>query len=259
MDEIDLKRFDMSKIKPDSVCCFIASRRSGKSILVRDLLNHNRNIPAGVVMSKTDKLTHFYDRFIPPVLIYDEYKPEILDRLFERQKKALEENWPNPYAFLILDDVLSSGDVWKKDERIKEIFYNGRHYKIMFLLTLQHTGGIPPGLRANIDYTFILRNTNAKSRKDLYENYAGVFPTREIFERVLEVTTENYGCLVIDNTTQSSKLEDQVYYYKADINAQPFKMCSNSFWMKEKKTTTSNVQGSSSVLRNKRKLIIRKT
>jgi hypothetical protein len=259
MDEIDLKRFDMSKIKPDSVCCFVAPRRQGKSILIRDLLSHHQNIPAGLVFSQTDKLTHFYDSFIPPVLIHDEYDPKLMDSLFERQKKALEEAWPNPYCFLIMDDVLSSADQWKKDKNIKEIFYNGRHYKILFLLTMQTTLGITPGLRANIDYTFILRNTNNKMRRDLYENYAGMFPTREIFERVLDVTTENYGCLVIDNTTRSSRLEDQIFHYRANINIPPFKLCSNSFWTRTKKTKNVKDSDSTTTTTSKgKRLVIRK-
>jgi hypothetical protein len=30
--------------------------------------------------------------------------------------------------------------------------------------------------------------------------------------------TENYGCLVIDNTKDSINLENMVFWYKADVN-----------------------------------------
>lgn len=235
-ESLEIKKFDMKKIKKDSVCCFIAPRRQGKSILIKDLLYHHQDIPAGLVISKTDKLCHYYDKFIPPILIHDKYKPELLDNLFERQKKALKDGWKNPNCFLIFDDTLSEANQWKKDERINEIFYNGRHYKILFLLTMQTPMGIPPGLRGNIDYTFILRNTNAKNRKDLYENYAGMFSSKEIFEKVLDSCTENYNCLVIDNTTRSNKIEDQVFYYKAKVHEDDaFKLCNSSFWTIQRK------------------------
>lgn len=230
-DILEIKKFDMKRIKQDSVCCFIAPRRQGKSVLIKDLLFHHKNIPAGLVISKTDKLCHFYNQFIPPILIHDKYNPDLLDNLFERQKKAIKENWKNPNAFLIFDDTLSDAASWKKDERINEIFYNGRHYKILFLLTMQAPLGIPPGLRGNIDYTFILRNTNSKNRKDLYENYAGMFATREIFEKVLDSCTEDYNCLVIDNTTRSNRMEDQVFYYRAEVHPDDaYKLCSAKFW-----------------------------
>jgi hypothetical protein len=217
MEEVNLRRFDMKKqLKKDSVVCFVAPRRSGKSFLIKDLLHHHKTLPMGIVVSKTDKLAHYYDQFIPPQLIYESYDPKILDKIFARQKKAIDENWSNPYCFVIFDDTLSDADSWKRDERIKEVFYNGRHYKILFLLTMQAPLAIPPGMRANIDFTFILRTPNMNMRKSLYENYCGMFPSREIFDKVLDACTEDYGCLVVDNTTKSNKLEDQVFYYKAE-------------------------------------------
>lgn len=220
------------------------------SFLIRDLMYYQKNIPAGFVISKTDKLTHYYEQFIPPVLIHEDYSSDIMDRLFSRQKKALDEQWPNPYAFLIFDDILADAEGWKRDPRVKEIFYNGRHYKILFLLTMQNPMAITPGLRGNIDYTFILRTPNQRTRKNLYENYCGMFPSYEIFEKVLDSCTENYGCLVIDNTTKSNKLEDQVFYYRASDH-EPFKLCSNSFWNKKKPSSSQN--GTDFQLKNKNK------
>lgn len=229
------------------------------SFLIRDLLYYQQNLPAGLVISKTDKFTKYYESFIPPVLIHEEYSPELIDKLFDRQKKAIAEDWENPHAFLIFDDVLSDAGTWKKDPRIKEIFFNGRHYKLMFLLTMQEPMAITPGLRCNIDYTFILRTPNQKNRKDIYDNYCGMFKTREIFEKVLDAVTEDYGCLVVDNTTKSNKIEDQVFYYKA-TDHEPFKLCARQFWSQkrpEPKSTTSS--STSSVLKNKKKFILRKS
>ena len=50
------------------------------------------------------------------------------------------------------------------DELVKEIFFNGRHYKLLFLLAMQAPMGIPPDLRTNIDFTFLLKNNNAISK-----------------------------------------------------------------------------------------------
>lgn len=251
MDELELKKFDMKRIKPTNVCAFIASRNSGKSFLIRDLMYYQKSIPAGFVISKTDKLTHYYEQFIPPVLIHEEYSAEVMDKLFNRQKKALEDHWPNPHAFLIFDDVLADAESWKRDPRVKEIFYNGRHYKILFLLSMQNPMAITPGLRSNIDYTFILRTPNQRNRKNLYENYCGMFPSYEIFEKVLDACTEDYGCLVIDNTTKSNKLEDQVFYYKASDH-ENFRICANSFWNK-KRPSPSSSEGTNFTLKNKNK------
>lgn len=256
MEDINLRRFDMRRVQKDSVVVFIAPRRSGKSFLIRDLLSHHQSLPMGVVVSKTDKMAHYYDQFIPPAFIHDKYDPELIDRLFTRQQTAIRENWQNPYCFIVFDDTLSDAKNWKNDERIQEIFYNGRHYKLLFLLTMQTPLGIPPGMRSNIDFTFVLRSPNRKMRKDLYENYCGMFPSREIFDKVLDVCTEDYGCLVIDNTTKSNKLEDQVFYYKASDHPN-LRICPQVVWDSTRRSGNTRSNETVHTLRNK-KLTIRK-
>lgn len=227
--ELGLRKFDLKKIKHDSVVVIIAKRNSGKSFLVKDIMNSKRDIPVGKVVSCTDHLANFYNQFIPPMFINKEYEPEILDKIFERQDKAIRHNWPNQSCFLIFDDTLSDAGAWKNDKRIKRIFYEGRWFKIFFILTMQEPMGIPGNLRGNIDFTFILRTPSASHRKKIYENYAGMFPNLETFEKVLDACTENYSCLVIDNTTRSNNLNDQVFYYKAEPHPD-LRMCSQEIW-----------------------------
>ena len=58
---------------------------------------------------------------------------------------------------------------------------NGRHWGVMFILIMQWMLGVPPNLRCNIDWVFILRENIHQNRKRLYEHYAGMFPTFEMF------------------------------------------------------------------------------
>ena len=57
----------------------------------------------------------------------------------------------------------------------------------------------------------------------------GMFPDYDSFSQVMNQCTENYECLVIDNTTKSNKLEDQVYWFKADVLPK-FRVCSPEYW-----------------------------
>ena len=93
---------------------------------------------------------------------------------------------------------------------------------------MQHALGLPPVLRNNIDYIFIFRNNILKEKQKIYDHYAGMFPTFEAFNQVMNQTTENFECLVIDNKIQSNKLEDQVFWYKASETN--FKMCGADLW-----------------------------
>jgi len=45
----------------------------------------------------------------------------------------------------------------------------------------------------------------------------------------MDQCTQNYECLVIDNTSQSSKLEDCIFYYKAEIHPD-FRIGAPEFW-----------------------------
>jgi len=106
---------------------------------------------------------------------------------------------------------------------------NGRHWKIMLVITMQYPLGVPPNLRTNVDYVFILREPYLTNRKRIWENYAGMFPTFESFCQVMDQTTENYECLVVDNNCKSNKLHDAIYWYKAEPHGS-FKLGSKEFW-----------------------------
>lgn len=235
--KLELKKFDPSKIASDSCVLWIGKRNTGKSVCMKDVLSYHRDIPVGVVVSPTEAANGFFEKFIPKMLIYDEPSEATIQKFLERQMKISSErkrelkkygnSQTDARAFLILDDCMYDKR-WINNINIRSIFMNGRHYKIFFLITLQHAMGLPPVLRNNIDYIFIFRNNIRREREKIYQHYAGMFPTFEAFEQVMMQTTENYECMVIDNKTQSNKLEDQVFWYKAtEAN---YKMCSTDLW-----------------------------
>jgi len=74
---------------------------------------------------------------------------------------------------------------------------------------------LPPDLRANVDYLFILRENIIDNQKKLWKFFFGMFPTLSSFQQTFMACTENYECLVLDNTSKSNKIEDCVFWYKA--------------------------------------------
>ena len=116
-----------------------------------------------------------------------------------------------------------------KAKNIRLLYMNGRHYKTLFIVTMQYAMGIPPNLRTNIDWVFILRENILANRKRIYDQYAGMFPSLDIFNQVMDKCTENYECLVIHNGSKSNLLEDQVYFYKASPHPD-FKLCAPEIW-----------------------------
>ncbi len=235
---LNLRKFDPSNIAKGSVVIMIGKRNTGKSFLVRDLLYYKRDVPVGTVISATESANCFYGEIMPGIFIHDCFNPEIVNSLVKRQqlvvRKLKEEekrygkSQIDPWGFLILDDLMYDTS-WIKDTTIKSLFMNGRHYKLLFMITMQYSLGIPPALRSNVDFIFILRENIVSNRKRLYEHYAGMFPTFDIFSQVMDQCTADFECLVIDNTTKSNKIEDMVFWYKADEHPS-FKIGAPAFW-----------------------------
>lgn len=236
--QLHLRKFDPSAIADDKVLVFLGKRNTGKSFLVRDIMFYHRDIPIGTIISPTEKVSPFYNTIVPSLFIHDEYKPELLNNVVLRQKmikkkKVREQHGGgrsslDPRGFLILDDCLYD-NCWKHDKNIRYLFMNGRHVNMLVAITMQSPLGVPPDLRTNIDYVFILRENNYNNRKRIYENYSSIFPTFEMFCTALDTLTDGYGCLVIDNTSKSNKLEDNIFWYQADDHP-PFTIGSKEFW-----------------------------
>jgi hypothetical protein len=242
--ELELSKFSMRNIsfRPDEnkgpVIVLIGRRDTGKSYLVKDLLYYHQDIPIGTVISGTEAGNGFYSEHVPKLFIHDEYNSAIIENILKRQKQVLKQmkkeiqtykrSTIDPRAFVILDDCLYDA-TWTRDKMMRLLFMNGRHWKIMLIITMQYPLGIPPNLRTNIDYVFILREPYIKNRRIIHENYAGMFPTFESFAQIMDQCTENYECLVINNNAKSNRLSDQIFWYKAEPHS-AFKIGAKEFW-----------------------------
>ncbi len=241
---LELRKFDMRQISfsphenKGPVIVLIGRRDTGKSYIVRDLLYHQQDIPIGTVISGTEAGNSFYSDHVPKVFIHEEYNQTIIENILKRQRQCMaqikkeiemyKKSSIDPRTFVILDDCLYDAG-WTRDKLMRLLFMNGRHWKVMLIITMQYPLGIPPNLRTNIDYVFILREPYINNRKRIYENYAGMFPTFESFCQVMDQCTENYECLVINNNSKSNKLSDQIFWYKAEQRG-IFKLGSKAYW-----------------------------
>lgn len=241
---LELKRFDMKSISfkanesKGPVVVLVGRRDTGKSFLVKDLLYYHQDIPIGTVISGTEEGNGFYGKLVPKLFIHNEYNTAIIENILKRQRQVLKQikkemeqfkrSTIDPRTFVIMDDCLYD-NTWAREKLMRLLFLNGRHWKVMLIITMQYPLGIPPTLRTNIDFVFILREPYIANRKRIYENYAGMFPTFESFCQVMDQCTENFECLVINNNAKSNKLQDQVFWYKADAH-NDFRLGSKEFW-----------------------------
>lgn len=218
---------------------FVVTHNSGKSWLVRDIFYNHRHIPTGVVFSGTEEASPFFSDFIPDSFIHSEYDPELIEGMMNRQKRKIREAKYNGRSdtgkaasnnvFIVLDDMLHDAQNWKKDKTIKNIFFNGRHYNFLFILTMQYPLGITPELRSNIDYVFVFNEPSVKNRKKIYDDYAGMIPSFDHFCNILDACTQNHECLVIKTSGNSTDLREQIFWYKAESHSN-FRVGHHKLW-----------------------------
>lgn len=209
-----IKKYDPTSAPEHLVVVSIAKRRSGKSFLLRDFLyNHRHRYFAGIVMSGTEEGNRFYEREvgIPTQFIYNDFDEDALQRVVDMQRKMTVEGTVKP-IFVILDDLAFDRKVWGKP-LIRQLLMNGRHWKISVYITLQYFLEVSPAFRANIDLIVLLKDNLHRER--LYKTFFQMLPNFAMFNTIMDSCTENYKALILDNASNSTKLSECIYWYKA--------------------------------------------
>jgi hypothetical protein len=230
MASVQLKRFKPENMGNDKVCLFIGKRGTGKTTLVTDIMEHKKGIPFAMAMSGTEDGNGHYGQFVAPGFVFSGYNKEAVERLILRQKRVIKtrgkDNTP-PVLFLMDDCIYDKG--FMNDTVMRQLFLNGRHWKIFFMLTTQYCMDINPMVRSNVDYVFILKNNIPKERIKLFDHFFGVCGDYATFNQIMNECTSNYGCVVLDNTVTSNRLEDCVFWYKART-CRNFRVGSQAQW-----------------------------
>lgn len=202
---------------------------TGKTTMITSLLYEKSHIfTIGIAMSGTEDSNGHYAKIFPPSFVFNSLKKDVIESFVTRQKLA-KQHLPNPWAVLLLDDCTDDPKLFN-DPLFLGLYKNGRHWKNWFILSLQYSLDIKPAIRTNIDCTFILRESNLKNRKVLWENYAGIIPDFNAFNDVMDQITDDYTALVIYNATTSNKMEDCVFWYKAKPIPENFRLGCDDYW-----------------------------
>jgi len=84
-----------------------------------------------------------------------------------------------------------------------------------------------------------------------------------MFFQVMDSCTENYECLVFDNTGRSNRIEDNVFWYKAPIRRN-FRIGSDAMWQYHRQHYNSAPTGTNSMAvasrpRGSQRVVVKKT
>lgn len=252
-NDIKIKELDLDVIVPNiqnmndydqggSKIVVIGKPKSGKSYLIRDLLYSKKHIfSTGLVINGTEDSNHFYSNMFPDTFIFEQMDENIIKNFKRRQRLAKQLITENPWSVLILDDCMDKTGIFKTN-LFQDVFKNGRHWKMLLIMSMQYSMDIPPNLRVCIDGTFIFREANLKYRKSIYENYCGIIPDFKLFCDIMDEITNDYTALYIHNNTNTNDWKECVFWYKAKKVPEDFKFGSQDYWEFHKVRYDDNYQ-----------------
>lgn len=215
MKELSLEKFSMSNLNDDiqsgrSRTIIISAKRcQGRKTLITDILCSLKNVPVIVMTSDPS----YFQKHINNDCLYSGFREDVLERILDRQKQMATKR----SICLVLDNLVSDRKMLSCNT-MKDILVNGCRYSITLIMTVQDPSTINQAFRVNVDYFFTFGIKNLLNHPRLHERMFSIFKKESYFKEILDSVTEDYGLLVADCTSQSDKIQDHVFWYKATPN-----------------------------------------
>ena len=226
-----LRDFEFNNDKvPAPTILLVGKRFSGKSYTSVSIA-HKFKTPRWAAFCGTKDTEDFWtEKFESSASVRgpDERGKHYLIKLIKYQQrksrlysKVLKEPFPLQYQIgLIFDDVTAKRE-FRKGEMLEDLFSNGRHYHAVIIISCQYLKQLPPAVRLNTDYMFLMHNTK-RTCKVLYEDYVENPETFAGFLDLLRTVTgqtdaagkDLFNSLVYDNVVKSAKLNEMFKIYR---------------------------------------------
>jgi hypothetical protein len=195
----------------------IGRRASGKTILIKNILHHMKS--DRVLLFDSSPLDE-YRNIVPEECKYVEYNDDIMVKMGKLVSATIMKNGHDmtkvPSTAIIFGEELDQRD--KTGPGFKNMIFNGKMYKYNVLLQ-QQTPILQPQYRQQIDYLFLSKETNSANLRKIYDQWVSqIFDTYNIFTRILNDCTRNYGFMVVDFRSRSYRLSERVFRYKVQAN-----------------------------------------
>ena len=228
-NKLKIRRFPIDHMKPNRTILIVGKRGTGKSTLLKDILYHLRKrVDTGFAMSPTQDTIRMFEDCFPRSHIYNEYSLDVVRNMLNSLTSLTEQGKIREIAFT-LDDCMFDKSIMKTKE-MREIHMNGRHLGMWFINCVQYLMDLGPELRSQIDYVFILKENVISNRQKLHKYFFGIFEKYEEFSLVMDKCTNNHECLVLDNTQINNKIDECIFYYKADPKIGKFRLGKSIFF-----------------------------
>ena len=226
MDNLEIKEFDYDLLPEFGTTLFVSSRKSGKSVMARDILYYfirRRKLKRFIIISATMRNNDY--AFLGEgahVTRMLEFNDKILKDIIDDQHRRMDEDIDSPYTpvVILMDDLIKSTDQRTKDA-ISRCWCTLRHglgYAIMITQSFRYECSIPVVLNSDVVVLFSSRNIeNKKMISSLFLGFTDK-NDRNLGYELIDKIAVGYRALVIVNTSKSPNINEIVYYKELDLN-----------------------------------------
>lgn len=188
IEPLDVLNLSYNQFRPGYTIVLYGPRRSGKTKLLKNICQRMRPYFSDVIcFTKTKDSGEYFD-ILPYNRIIEGLDEELLlDVLMmqARRKRAQTrgEILNNYHILIILDDCMAQKLRYK--EIFNTCFYNGRHYNITLIVTVQDVKGIAPAATINADLALTFSLPDRRGRDTIREKFSDYF-TRQQFDAIYD-------------------------------------------------------------------------
>ncbi|AYV85547.1 MAG: VV A32 virion packaging ATPase [Satyrvirus sp.] len=188
--EFENQRMMIEKINPTEMkknpCILIVGKRaSGKTTLANNLAKQ---------ICPNAKI-EYYNKFDPIKLTQMLVMQELVYKLGKQM----------PEKVVILENMQCTRG------RGSYFIKNAPNYNLSVIVTAQTLLGL--SFTKKIDYVFQFAENSIINRKNIYNKFAPINMSYDIFDKIFTKCTSNFGCMVIDNNAPTDKIYDKIYWY----------------------------------------------
>lgn len=239
----------------DWTIVLFGKRRSGKTVFIKSLCgNYLRpHFPRVYVFTKSYysgeyskwvPYSHIFPGLTQPIAQDPNSKNgvvtglDVLRKILDTQKLyrkyTLEGKWQgNMNALIIFDDVLSDGLKYK--DLVDELFFEGRHMNLCFIVTTQDFKGVNPACTGNTDCAITFRSRSERDKEAVRTKFADYFKNDEEYEGLTnQALKRKWHCCAYFQDSPHIDPEFTVFCGRPS-EPKPFVMGAYSWWMNNMK------------------------
>lgn len=215
-----------------SIIC--AKRRSGKSVLMKDLCHKLYKagwIEDAYVFSGTAEFQKDLFSYVPEENLYHGMDQFHLKEVWDNQEKKIKtlvksgvKKETIPCTLVLFDDCVSDTKACRYSELLTRFYVMGRHLNFAVIFITQYFCGLPPIIRDNTDWFACFKIRRQTDRENIVQSYLDVEKKQQGFDILRQITAQpdSYQCMIINLVVNGTDPETYVRTYTASMKIPDF-------------------------------------